>query len=287
MLAINRRRRFKLEIGMEIKTKLPRMGGGAIVSLLDKDGNEVYNSGFVQNDLTDAGIMYLVSNHIGDYNNTRIPNSNSKNVLFQRSRQSSFGPPNVTNYIILYDDNANKNWERSAPMVSVGSQGNYDLGYASNPLVVDDKIYIRARARTTFNMGEVNGRINRMAFKLGNTIVSTLDFSESFEVTEMEQLIITYFRFAEVSDYFELPSAPNPSLEEKDSPPYSFQNGAIVYYNPLISVIGFDSNGTNSINREYNFIGTKFFSPIPNTSKLELKIRFYLDDEQVNELTFN
>lgn len=271
---------------MEIKAKLPKMGGGAIIQLLDKNGKETYNSGFVQNDLTDAGVMYLVRGHIGDYNRTNTPAGNSKNVLFQRTRHTSLGPPRVANSIILYDDESNKNWERSTAMVSVGSEGNYDVGYASNPLVVDDKIYIRARSRTTFDMGEVSGKINRMSFKLGNEIVSTLEFEENFEVTSMEQLIVTYFRFAEVSDFFELPSAPNTNLKTKILPPHTFPNGAIAYYNPLVSVYSFDGNITNVNRREYNFIGVKYFGTVFNSLKREVKIRFYLGEEQVNELEF-
>ncbi len=68
-----------MEIIMEIKTKLPRMGGGAIVSLLDKDGIETWNSGFVQNDLTNAGINQV----LGAYGHSRSPYQDSRNILFQ------------------------------------------------------------------------------------------------------------------------------------------------------------------------------------------------------------
>lgn len=68
-------------MSMDIGVNLPKMGGGAIIQLLDENGKEVYNSGFQKNDLTNAGIWHVMENFYNGSGNN-YPDARRRNILF-------------------------------------------------------------------------------------------------------------------------------------------------------------------------------------------------------------
>lgn len=232
---------------MDITINLPKTGGGAIIQLFDKEGTEIYNSGFQYNDLTDEGIWGVVSPFSAN--------------TYQANNQQAYG----MNPLFFYNNGGNE------PQIYINSPSINRARKNSltpRPKVLENR-YMAMDFVSEFAFGEVIGEVNRVGLcdsRNPYNELTIIDLQSPVTVTNENQVVITYTRIVDLKGYVKFEDGAFVEMERIVIDGDYSSNISEIHYNPLLNY-----TTSNTFNGVY-VKGPYSIASSGNYGTLELKL---------------